>query len=128
MGEITGKRFGCVFSIFFALLTLLLLIQGKGIRPLPLLLCASFTLATLTIPDRLAPFGRLWMKFGEIMHRWVSPFALTILYFAVVTPVGLLMRATGKDPMRRKRDHEAKSYWIERADQKIDPLSMSRQF
>ena len=62
----------------------------------------------------LAPFKRGWMKLGELLHKVVSPAVLGIMFFGVFTPVGWLMRLTGRDAMARSFDPAAPSYWIRR--------------
>ena len=51
-----------------------------------------------------------------------------LLFYVTVTPIGLIMRATGKDPLRLKFDPSARSYWIERTPPGPDPRSMKHQF
>ena len=65
-------------------------------------------------PRIFAAPNRLWMKLGELLARVVAPVALGILYFGMFVPTGWLMRAFGHDPLRRKRDPGASTYWIER--------------
>lgn len=64
----------------------------------------------LLAPQRLEPVYRLWMRLGLGIGAVVSRIILGIVFFCVVTPLGLLMRATGKDPMRRQFDPAAASY------------------
>lgn len=64
----------------------------------------------LLVPLRLEPVYRLWMRFGMAIGAVMSRIILGLVFFCVVTPVGLLMRATGKDPMRRRFDPDAASY------------------
>ena len=59
-------------------------------------------------PALLAPLNRLWLKFGLLLHRIVSPVVLGIMFFGVITPMAL-MRLFGKDPLRLKFDTPAKS-------------------
>ena len=73
-----------------------------------------FLLLAALVPGVLAPANRLWTKFGLLLHHIVSPIALGILFFLVVTPTGLLMRLFGKDPLRLRFDPDADSYWIKR--------------
>jgi hypothetical protein len=54
------------------------------------------------------------MKFGELLGRLVSPLVLGAMFFAVFAPVGLLMRAFGRDAMCRRFEPASKTYWIER--------------
>ena len=56
----------------------------------------------------------LWLGFSVILGYFISRALLTIIFFLVLTPTGLIMRLVGKDPMERKWDPEAKSYWIKR--------------
>ena len=60
------------------------------------------------------PRRRAWMKLGELLGRVVSPIALGIIFFAVFTPVGLLMRAFGRDAMCRRYEPSQPSYWVKR--------------
>lgn len=57
---------------------------------------------------------RLWISLSVILGYFISRIVLTIIFFLVITPTGLLMRLVGKDPMERKRDPNAPSYWAPR--------------
>ena len=58
----------------------------------------------------------------------VSHVLLGAVYYLLVTPIGLIMRAAGYDPMHRRFDPEAPNYWIERDGGDRDPCSYFRQF
>lgn len=58
----------------------------------------------------------------------VSHVLLGTVYYVLVTPIGLIMRAAGYDPMHRRFDPEAPSYWVERDGEERDPRSYFRQF
>ena len=58
----------------------------------------------------------------------VSHVVLAIVYYLVLTPIGLLTRIFGYDSMKREFDPEAKSYWIERSAEGVDPKRNFRQF
>jgi hypothetical protein len=60
---------------------------------------------------------RVWVVFALILGYFVSRGIMTIVFFAVVLPTGLIMRLVGKDPMERKLDSDAASYWIKREEQ-----------
>jgi len=79
-----------------------------------LALAAATALVTLTRDSWLAPFNRAWMALGELLGRVVSPVVLGVIFFAVFTPVGALMRRFGRDAMCRRLDPAARSYWVER--------------
>ncbi len=62
----------------------------------------------------------------RLIHIIVSPVVLGLLFYGVITPTGLVMRALGKDPLGLAYDREAESYWIKR--QPPAPDTMRDQF
>ena len=124
----SDRSFGIVFTVFFAIIGLLPLLHGRGLRLWALAVSAVFLLLALLVPASLAPANRLWTKFGMLLHHIVSPLALGILFFLVVTPIGLMMRLFGKDPLRLRLDRSASSYWIERTPPGPDADSLKNQF
>ena len=79
-------------------------------------------------PAWLAPLNRVWFKFGLLLQRVVNPLVMAVIYFAVVTPTGLIMRALGKDPLHLRYDPDARSYWIPRDPPGPERESMKNQF
>ena len=63
----------------------------------------------------LTPLNSLWFKFGLLLGKIVSPIIMLIIFFFVVTPIGLFMRLIGKD-LLRLRFNKNKSYWIEKSE------------
>lgn len=124
----SDRSFGIVFTIFFAIVGLLPLLGSHPVRIWALVVSSVFLLLALLAPKSLAPLNKLWTKLGALLHRVVSPIALGVLFFLVVTPTGLFMRLFGKDPLRLRLDPSAKSYWIERAPPGPDAESLKNQF
>ena len=60
----------------------------------------------------LYPLNRLWFKFGIFLGGIISPIIMGVIFFAVVTPIGLFMKILGKDLLSLKKNQK-KSYWIE---------------
>ena len=87
-----------------------------------------FVAVSIAMPRVLAPLNRLWTGLGSLMHRVVNPIVMGVLFFITVTPMGLLMRAFGRDPLRLKLEREAISYWIPRHPTGPSPESMKNQF
>lgn len=124
----SDRSFGIVFAVVFALIGLLPLAFGHGVRVWALLVGAAFLLVAIVVPGMLAPLNRLWLRFGLLLHRIVSPLVLGIMFYLVITPMGLLMRALGKDLLRLKLERNLPSYWIERSPPGPPPESMKDQF
>ncbi|MBK8067640.1 MAG: hypothetical protein IPK27_08400 [Rhodanobacteraceae bacterium] len=79
-------------------------------------------------PSLLAPLNRAWMALGHLLGRIISPIIMGLIFFGVVTPIAIVARLRGVDPMRRRFDPAARSYWIERDPPGPDPGTMERQF
>lgn len=124
----SNRSFGVVFTVFFGIIGLLPLLNAHSVRVWALIFSAIFLVLALFAPTCLALLNRLWMQFGALLHRIVSPVALAILFFIVVTPIALLMRILGKDPLRMRLDTNAKSYWIVREPPGPKPESLKDQF
>jgi hypothetical protein len=124
----SDRAFGIVFTVVFALIGLWPLPWGGSPRWWALGIAAVFLLAALVIPKTLAALNRAWMRFGLLLHKIVNPMIMGLVFFLTVTPTALIMRALGKDPLRRRLDKEATTYWIDRDPPGPDPDSMPRQF
>lgn len=124
----SDRSFGLVFTTFFLVVALLPLLHGHDMRLWALGLAGAFLILALATPKMLAPLNRLWARFGMLLHRIVSPVALGVLFYGVVTPTGLLMRLFGKDTLHLRLDKSAKSYWIKRRPPGPTPESLKLPF
>ena len=124
----SNRSFGWVFTAVFAVIGVWPLVSGGPLRWWALITAAVFMVATLLAPALLALPNRVWLRFGLLLNRIVSPVALAIMFYVVVTPMGLLMRLFAKDNLHlRDRDVDA-SYWIRRDPPGPKPDSLTNQF
>ena len=120
----SNRSFGIVFFLVFLLISTYPLINGNEIRLWSLVISIIFLLLGLINSKILNPFNKLWFKFGIFLGKIVSPLVMGIIFFLVVTPIGLLMRLLNKDLLKLKYNSNS-SYWIE----KTEPKSkMKNQF
>jgi len=124
----SDRSFGFVFAAVFLVIAGMPLFHGEAIRWWSVGVAAVFALVALLKPALLSGLNRLWMKLGVLLGKVVSPIALSILFYIVITPIGLIIRLSGKDPLRLKFDPDAKSYWIPREPPGPPPGSMNNQF
>ena len=95
---------------------------GFALAGVAMLACAYLAPRVLALPNRL------WFRFGMILHRVMQPLVLGAMFYGIVAPIGLLMRASGADPLRLKRRREQTTYWIDRDTQPTTPDSFRNQF
>jgi len=124
----SNRSFGWVFTAVFLIIGLWPLLHSGAPRWWSLIVAALFMLITLVAPALLALPNRLWLRFGLLLHRIISPIVLAFLFYVVVTPTGILMRVFGKDTLRLRRDDEHDSYWIKRDPPGPKPDSLNHQF
>jgi len=124
----SDRNFGFVFGAVFVLMAALPLFHGQPPRWWAIGIAAVFSLLALVKPALLAVPNRLWTRLGILLGKVVSPIALGILFYVVITPMGAVMRLTGKDPLRLKFDAAKDSYWIRRDPPGPAPGSMTNQF
>jgi hypothetical protein len=124
----SDRAFGLVVAGVCLLLALGPLHHGHSPRWWALVVASVFALIALLKPVLLATLNHLWTKLGVLLGKVVSPIALGILFYGFLTPVAVMMRRTGKDPLRLKLDPAADSYWIPRKPPGPPPDSMGNQF
>ena len=120
----SNRNFGIVFFVVFLLISIWPIIDGHSLRIWSLIISFTFLFLGLLNSKILSPLNLLWIKFGEILGKIIAPFVMGIIYFIVITPIGLFMRFIGKDILGKKF-LKTQSYWIKR-EKNIG--SMKRQF
>ncbi len=115
--------FGILFFILFLIIGLYPLKSGGLIRIWSVVLSLIFLIITIIRPNLFTFINKLWIQFGILLGKIISPVVMGLVFFFVVTPIGILVRIFKKDVMGLKRD--ANTYWIKRED-KLQ--SMKKQF
>lgn len=120
----SNRSFGIIFSIIFLIVSLWPILDKENIRIWSLLLSIIFLVLGILNSKILTPLNYSWYKFGIFLGKVVSPIVMTVIFFGVITPIGLLMKILKKDLLNLKFNHD-KSYWIK----KNEPKSkMNKQF
>ena len=120
----SNRSFGIVFFVVFFVIAIYPLINNGDFRIWSLVISIIFLILGLINSKFLTPLNILWFKFGLLLGRLISPIIMGIIFFFVVTPIGLILRTFGKDVLNLKKNN-SKSYWIK----KNGPISkMKNQF
>ena len=122
------RSFGIVFAVVFVIIALWPLADDGVVHIWSMILAMLLLAIAIIRPALLAPLNRVWTAFGTVLHRITNPLIMGIIFLGAVTPTALIIRALGKDPLRRRFDRNAKSYWIDREPPGPEPASMKRQF
>ena len=122
------RAFGIVFAVVFLLIALWPLFDRSTPRWWALAVAAAFAGCAWVAPQLLAPLNRLWFRFGELLHRIVSPVALGVIYFGAITPYALVMRLFGRDALLLRKSSARPSYWVRREPPGPPPDSFRNQF
>ena len=122
----SSRGFGVVFAIFFALIGTWPWLFGSGMRWWAMALSGVLLCTAIAVPVLLAPANKAWTAFGLLLHRVTNPLVMGILFFLVITPIGLLRRLFVRDPLGLRARPAGASYWHERDQSSV--ASMERQF
>jgi len=120
----SNKSFGITFFLFFLIVSLFPLFKDGNFRTWSLIIAIIFLTLGLLNSKILTPLNRIWFKFGILLGSFVSPIVMGVVFFAMVTPISLIMRILGKNLLNLKKGNK-KTYWIEKS--KIES-KMKNQF
>ena len=120
----SNRSFGIVFFVVFLLIALYPIINQSDVRLWSLIISFLFLVLGILNSKLLSPLNKLWFKFGLFLGKIISPIVMGIIFFLVVTPIGLFMRLLKKDLLKIKFNSD-ETYWIK----KNDPNNrMNKQF
>jgi len=110
----SNRSFGIVFFIVFVLIATYPLLNQEEVRIWSLIISFLFLFLGLLNSKILTPLNKLWFRFGLFLGKIISPIIMGVIFFLVVTPIGLLMRFFGKDVLNLKLNKKKRYYWIEK--------------
>ena len=120
----SNRSFGIIFFLFFLTIATWPLLNDKDLRLWSLVISIIFFILGMFNSKILSPLNIIWFKLGLLLGRLVSPIVMGVIFFLVVTPIGLLMRILNKDLLNLNKNSN-NSYWIN----KTGPKSkMKNQF
>ena len=121
----SNRSFGIVFFFVFLIISLWPLINENPLRVWSIFVAIIFLILGLINSKLLTPLNVLWFKFGKLLGSMIAPIVMGIIFFLVITPIGLIMKIFGKDLLNKRYNNKSKSYWINREKSKG---TMKQQF
>jgi hypothetical protein len=122
------RKFGLMVGGVFTVLGLLFLWRHKVHYPYFLWPGAVLVLSGAILPRALKWIYIAWMSVAFVLGFVMAHVILAILFYLIITPIGLLARVAGKDFLSLKLDRPAKSYWIPRESKPKSVADYERQF
>ena len=122
------RQFGITIAVVLGFLSSWFLWQGRDGGYLLLIISIVFLALGLFLPNLLKPLQKLWMTLAVLLGWLMTRVILIVLFYLVVTPIGLLARLCGKDFLNKKFDRKADSYWIPREVTNPDKRKYENQF
>ena len=109
----SNRSFGLVFFVVFFLIATYPLLSKGEVRLWSLFISIIFLILGILNSKILSPLNKIWFKFGIFLGKIVSPLIMGLIFFVVVTPIGILMRFLNKDLLNLKFNKNS-TYWIEK--------------
>ena len=110
----SNKSFGLVFFVIFIIIALWPLLNNGNIRIWSIIVSIIFLILGLLNSKILTPFNKLWMRLGALLGIIVSPIVMGVVYFGIITPIGLITKLFGKDVLNLKLDKNKTTYWLKK--------------
>ena len=114
----TGKKdlrsFGFIIGIILLLIAGFLFYREKESFQTFLYIAGAFIGFGLIIPIILKPIYIVWMTFAVILGWFMTRVILSLLFYVIITPIGLVLRIFGKDFLELKKQSVQGSYWNQR--------------
>lgn len=122
------RSFGITFGIIFLIIAgFLFYIENESFR-LFIVISSAFIIFGFLIPIILKPICIVWMSFAIILGWFMTRFILSLLFYLIVTPIGLITRVLGKDFLELKKEASNGSYWNQRGSSFEKNQSYDKQF
>ena len=109
----SNRSFGIVFFVVFLLISLYPLLNDGNIRYWSLLISLIFLILGILNSRILTPLNLLWFRFGIALGKILTPVIMSLVFFLVVTPIGIIMKILNKDLLNLKFKKDD-TYWIEK--------------
>ena len=87
MKKSSEKSFGILFGFIFLIISFWPLLSSNNIHIWALIIGFIFFIIAFLNPIILGPLSKIWIKFGEILGKIISPAVMALVYFFILTPV-----------------------------------------
>ena len=122
------RKFGLTLATVLGVIACLHWWRSGHLPGWPSVAAGAVAALALKFPRLFVPVLWLWLRIAFCINFIVTHVILVVVYYLVITPTGLVMRAVSDDPMRRKFDPDAESYWEDLPDEEVTKERYLKQF
>lgn len=122
------RKFGVTMGLILTLIGFFLLWKKNDYFEYVFLTAAFFFISGLLLPFLLKPVFKGWMALSVVMGYIMTRVIMVIIFYLMVTPIGLIASLTGKKFLDMKIDKSAKSYWISKEKTQKTQRDYEKQF
>ena len=122
------RKFGIIVGIVLLIIAGFFFLKEKESFQLFLTIGTVLFVTGIVIPFTLKPIYWVWMVFSTILGWFMTRVILSLLFYVVFTPIGLIARSIGKQFLNLKMDHSKQSYWNMRTVETFDTKNYEKQF
>jgi hypothetical protein len=122
------KKFGITMAVILTIIGFVLLWKKNHYYDYFFFPAAAFLITGLFLPSVLKPVYKAWMALSVVMGFIMTRVIMVIIFYLIVTPLGLIASMSGKKFLDMKIDESAKSYWIAREKTQKVKADYERQF
>ena len=126
-GKSDLRKFGITIGIILMIIAGLLLWKEKESFQIFITIGAVLCILGIVLPVILKPIYMIWMIFATILGWIMTRMILSVLFYLVITPIGLISRLVGKQFLQLRWDKLKGSYW-NYSSTKTEKASYERQF
>ena len=112
--QFSNKSFGLMVTVLLLIAGIYFYLKQNNLFYFLILLAIINLILTLFFQWIYTKPARYWYKLGMLLHTFISPVIMLIVYFFAIVIIGLLMKVFRKDPLLKKNDPDAPSYWVKR--------------
>lgn len=124
----TLRKFGLTVGTVLLLVGIVLFLTGKSSSVVFGGAGILLILFGLILPNMLKPLNKIWMTLAVMLGWFMSRLILFILFYIVLTPLGIFLRIIGKDFLNLRTDKNCDSYWEKREKTVSEKIDYERQF
>jgi len=122
------RNFGIIVGIILLIISGYLFWKEKESFQIFLAIGITLFLTSITIPVILKPVYLIWMIFATILGWTMTRVILSLLFYFIITPIGLTLRFFGKQFLELRRDKSKESYWNFRTSEHKQNENYEKQF